>query len=145
MKKPITLIDVTRWFVITVGVLFYLIFVAIGVIELNQDPLASQPFLHKLGVTVEFILLGSGLPPLMITVYFLGVRKTGKAWLVGAILLPMFLVAHYVTVVFMAHAPTTVHLPMILAELVAAIAAIWLWERKARRSNLDPPQPARAN
>jgi hypothetical protein len=135
MKRPITLIDVTRWFVVAVGALLYIFLIALGLIDFNQQPLASEPFWHRLGILIEFTILGSGLAPLLIAMYFLGVCKTRKAWLVGAFLLPLFLVAHYVTAVFMAHGPAAIHIPMIVVELAAAIAAIWIWEIKFRRKS----------
>jgi hypothetical protein len=133
MKRPVALVDVVRWAVVTLGVILYCLIALFMALGSRDDENAWNSIWSVSQTIFEYILLGSGLPPLMIAVYFLGICKTGKAWLVGAILLPLFVVAHFVISVYMAHGPTSVHIPLILGELAAAIAAIWFWERNSRR------------
>lgn len=119
--------------VVLFGMLLYLYLAYSAVVPgWYQTPGIHSSWREELGYVVQDVVFMPGLPPLIVAIYFLLLGRTTQDWLAGFGFVVGFVVFHYVVAVWMAHGSPTAYLPMMLAELLAAIGLIWCWQRKRR-------------
>jgi hypothetical protein len=78
----------------------------------------------------------AGLPPLMLTVYFLILKSSARANVRGLIYVLLFIPIHYYVAATRAHSTPEAYLPAMLVELICAIALIAFWKEKAEPAEL---------
>src|ERR1700678_2337091 len=107
------------------GCLGYFFLVYFGVHGWSEAAEATHSgFWERLGTFFATAIFFTGLPPFMITIYFL-LRCTRPAdWLAGLGWLGLFVFTQYVSGVFVAHATWLTYALIIVVDLDAAIAVI---------------------
>ncbi len=133
------IINVISLLVTACGALLYAFMVYIWTIEWRQSGISEQSYLEKIWFLVENVIFVSGLPPLLIAIYFLLLRKSTTDKLYGFLFVGFFIVAHYFTSAFAAHTPASIHVPIQLTELLAVVGLITLWRKRfpAARNGLN--------
>jgi hypothetical protein len=118
------------WLVVALGLALYCLLLFIWAIEWRQNS-----YIHaSRSAEADFIffdaILGSGLPPLLIALYFFGRCNRPHEWAAGLGFFMLFFFWQYVSYAFLAHAPWYTYQPMLLAGTAAALFVVWLWEAK---------------
>jgi len=113
------------------GSVVYCFLIYVGVHAWSDTAEANNlGFWGRVGTFLTEVIFSSGLPPIMITIYFF-LRCTQPAeWLAGLGWLCLFVFTQYVAVIFLAHASAVIYAPIMVVDLVAAIAVISIWERR---------------
>lgn len=130
-----SLARVVRWVLVlvpTLGVVAYAFMFYLGLIEWRQNPYIHESGLAEARFLLLDLLIGSGLPPLAIAIYFFGVSASPRGWAVGLGLLFALLAAHYFGIAFLAHGAFHAATAVLLTETAAALTAIAWWHRRAR-------------
>lgn len=99
-------------------------------IEWRQGGFSTRPLLERAWFVLDDAIFLSGLPPLMLSTYFLILRKSARANGIGLILAALFVVIHYYVAAATAHSTPDIYIPVQLAELIAALSLILLWRSK---------------
>ena len=99
-------------------------------LEWQQGGFAAKLFLEKIWFVLDDAIFLSGLPPLMLTIYFLILKKSVRANRRGLIYVALFIPIHYYVAATTAHSTPEIYLPAQLVELVVAIALIVFWKEK---------------
>lgn len=118
------------WLVVALGLLLYSELISTWTIQWRENS-----YIHaSVWTEIDFILfdaiLGSGLAPLMIALYFLGRCDRPDEWGAGAGFFVLFFFWHYICFAFLAHASWYTYQPMLLAGVAAAAFVIFRWERE---------------
>jgi hypothetical protein len=109
------------------GIFSYIFFIYIWHVEWLQNPYIHESWLTEVWFIIGEGIFASGLPPMLVVVNFWVLGKNPRDWLGGFVFVPIFIFVHYVVVVFMAHSSPMVYAPMMVVELLSAIAIIWYW------------------
>jgi len=117
------------WLVVALGLALYSLLLFISIIEWRQSP-----YIHtSRSAEADFIffeaILGSGLPPLMIALYFFGRCNKPVEWVMGSVYFAIFFFWHYLSFIFLAHGTWHTYVPLLLTELIAVACVIWWSER----------------
>ena len=75
-------------------------------------------------------IFSSGLPLLILTVYFMFFGKTVKDWNVGLFFIMFSIPIHYYVAGWAAHSEPVVYVPMQLTELAAVIGLVVYWHKR---------------
>lgn len=117
-------------FIGTCGIGFYSFVVWLSSIEWRQAHYAAKPLLEQIWFVIDFGIFFPGLPPLMLTIYFLILKKSVRANRTGLIYVALFIPIHYYVASMTAHMTPEFYLPAQLTELAAAIALIAFWKER---------------
>jgi hypothetical protein len=112
------------------GALLYIFFLYDTHIQWRQDLSIHESWLTEVWFVISIGIFASGLPPMLLVVYFWVLGEKPRDWRAGFVFVPIFIFSHYVVAVFMAHSSPMVYVPMMAVELLSAIAVIWYWYRK---------------
>lgn len=123
------------WLIAALGLLLYGFFIDMLMIDWRQNPYVHASRSTEIDFILFDVILGSGLAPLSIALYFFGRCNRADEWAAGLGFFVLFFFWHYVCCAFLAHAPWYTYQPMLIAGIVAAALVIFLWERK-RSTNL---------
>lgn len=117
------------------GLAIYLLFASVAIVPgWSQTPGIHDSVWSEVAYVIQDIVFFPGLPPLMVSIYFLMLQKTPQAWKRGLLLTAIFVPIHYVVAVWMAHGSPAVYVPMMVLEFVAALGVIVRWrQQKATR------------
>lgn len=121
-------------FIGTCGIVVYTFGLWTWWLEWHQGGFAAKPFMDQLWFVLDDAIFLSGLPPLLLTIYFLILKESVRANLRGLIYVALFIPIHYFVTATTAHSTPEAYLPAQLVELVAAVALIVLWKDKGRQS-----------
>jgi hypothetical protein len=124
------------------GIAFYAIWLWAWSLTWRQMNFSDKPFLEQLWFVIDHGIFLSGLPPLMLTIYFLILKKSVKANLRGLIYVTLFIPIHYYVAATTAHSTPEIYLPAQLIELTAAILLIVFWKDEERAARTPPPWTA---
>ncbi len=114
------------------GILLFVVLLFDSRVEWEQNTAIHQSWLTEVWFVIVHLIFASGLPPLILTVYFWVLGKTSRDWRAGFAFVPIFVFTHYVVTVFMAHSSPVVYVPMMGVELLSVAAVIWYWHQKTR-------------
>lgn len=112
------------------GALVYVYMLYDWHIQWQQDLTIHESWLTEVWFILGYVIFASGLPPMLLTIYFWVLGKNPRDWLAGFVFVPLFIFVHYVVAVFMAHSSPLVYVPMMAVELLSVVAVIWYWQKK---------------
>ena len=133
-----TVIQITARLLSVLGIFVYGLFLYLWSIEWRQNTEIHLTVGSEVKFILSDVIFASGLPPLLLTIYFLLLGKTKQELGVGIMAVVISIPVHFVVTVFAAHSDAWFYLPMQLAELLAALALIFYWHRhwRGKTSNL---------
>lgn len=105
----------------------------------KQGDFASRNLLQQILFVLDDAIFGSGLPPLLLTIYFLILKKSARANLRGLIYVAFFIPIHYYVAATTAHSTPEIYLPAQFIELIAAVALIAFWKKEGPQSTSTTP------
>jgi hypothetical protein len=111
------------------GALLYLLLLADSSVEWVQGGYGAKSFGEQAWFLAEVIVL-SGLPPLILTIYFLLLKSSVRANVRGMAYLAVFVPVHLYVAAVTSHGPPEVFLPAQGLELIAAIVLVLVWREK---------------
>ena len=129
-KLSVQMLRVASLVFVLLGALLYVLLFYNSRVEWEQNLTIHESWLTEIWFVIADVIFASGLPPMLLTIYFWVLRKNPRDWLAGFAFVPLFIFVHYVVAVFMAHSSPLVYVPMMAVELLSAVAVIWYWQRK---------------
>lgn len=123
--------------VAVIGVLLYGFMLYLAYIQWGQNEFIHESLGSEIFFVLDFGIFGSGLPPLMLTIYFLLLGKTLRDWGLGFVFVLLSILIHYYVSGWAAHSEPVIYVPMQLAELAAVIGLIVYWHKKYRMSPIN--------
>lgn len=118
------------FFIGVCGIAVYALWLWAWWLDWQQGSFVAKPFLEQLWFVLDDAIFLSGLPPLMLTIYFLILKKSVRANRTGLIYVAFFIPVHYYVAATTAHSTPEIYLPAQLIELAAASALIVFWKEK---------------
>ncbi len=122
----------TARLVAIIGVLLYGFMLYLAYIQWGQNGFIHESLRSEIFYVLDFGVFGSGLPPLILTIYFLWLGRTVKDWVFGFAFVFLSIMVHYYVSGWAAHSEPVIYVPMQFLELVAAIGLIVYWHKKYR-------------
>lgn len=119
------------------GIALYGFFLYIMYIGWTQGEHIHESLWSELFYIVDTAIFSSGLPPLILTIYFMFFGRTVRDWGMGLLFIVLSIPIHYYVAGWAAHSEPVVYVPMQLAELAAAIGLIVYWHKKYRTSSIN--------
>lgn len=119
------------------GVALYGFFLYLMYIGWTQGEHIHESLWSELFYIFDTAIFSAGLPPLILTIYFMFFGKTEKDWVVGLLFIILSIPIHYYVAGWTAHSEPVIYVPMQLAELAAAIGLIVYWHKKYRMPPLS--------
>ncbi len=129
-KHAIRVLRVVSLVFAMLGVLLYALLFYNWRVEWEQNLTIHESWLTEIWFVIGYVIFASGLPPMLLALYFWVLREEARDWLAGFVFVPIFIVVHYVVSVFMAHSSPFVYVPMMAVELLGGIAVIRYWRGK---------------
>ena len=118
--------------VAAIAVLLYGFMLYLAYIQWSQNEFAHESWGVEIFYVLDFGVFGSGLPPLMLAIYFLWLGKTVKDLVCGFVFVLLSIIIHYYISGWAAHSEPVIYVPMQFIELAAVIALIVYWRKKYR-------------
>lgn len=124
--KPLSsILRASAWVVIIFGLLLYGFWLYLCIIEWRQSTIIHQSFLKKFEFIFLYAIIGGGLNPLIITIYFLGMNKDLYHWLFWLMAFPAIIIIHILYFSALSHGHSTLmNVCMLVAEILATIIII---------------------
>lgn len=135
--KGKTVLHGVAFFVAVIGFVVYGFFAYDWTIEWQQNQDLHGSLLAEIFFVVDHVVFVSGLPPMLLIIYFLIMGKTVKGWSMGLVFVFLSIPVHFYVAGIAAHTEPAIYVPMQLAELAAAIGLIVYWHRKYRTSPVN--------
>jgi hypothetical protein len=129
-KLSVQMLRVASLVFVLLGALLYALLFYNSRVEWEQNLSIHESWLTEIWFVIADVIFASGLPPMLLTIYFWVLGKAPRDWLAGFAFVPLFIFVHYVVAVFMAHSSPFIYVPMMAVELLSAIAVIWYWHKK---------------
>lgn len=119
------------------GLALYCFFMYIAYIGWIQGEHIHESVWSELFYILDVAIFGSGLPPLILTIYFMFFGKTVKDWGVGILFIMFSIPIHYYVAGWAAHSEPVIYIPMQLAELAAVISLVVYWRKRRGARQMD--------
>jgi len=131
------ILKITARLTAVIGILLYGFMLYLAYIQWKQNEFVHESLGSEIFYLMNFGIFGSGLPPLMLAIYFLWLGMTVKEWVLGFVFVFLSILVHYYVSGWAAHSEPAVYVPMQLAELAAVIGLIVYWHKKYRTSQIN--------
>lgn len=121
------------------GLLLYGWFVYVfGVIEWQQQSISDESNSYRIWYFIQYPVFMSGLPPLILVVYFLILRKDVRANVWGLVFVALSVPVHATIAAVTAHQQAvTIYLPLQALELAVALVLVAVWHLRVRRTRTE--------
>ena len=113
--------------------MLYVFFLYLMYIGWTQGEHIHESIGTQIFYIIDTAIFGSGLPPLILVVYFLLLGNTPKDWGMGLLFVLLSIPIHYYVTSWAAHSEPIVFVPMQIVELAAVIILVTYWQKKYRR------------
>ena len=101
--------------------------------EWRQSSFSTRPLLEQAWFVLDDAIFLSGLPPLIVSTYFLILKKNARANGIGIIFVVLFILIHYYVAATTAHSTPDIYIPAQVAELIATVSLILMWRSKVEK------------
>lgn len=130
---PAKIFRVSVLLVSIIGFLIYGYLMYSWTVEWNQNQSIHESLFTKAFFIVDTVIFISGLPPMLLVVYFLVFGKNPKDWGLGLLFVAISIPIHFYVVGVTAHTEPMQHIPIQLIELAIVVGLIIYWQKKKRK------------
>lgn len=102
-------------------------------VEWHQNQSIHESLFTQLFFIVDTVIFISGLPPMLLVVYFLVLGKNTKDWAMGLLFVAISIPVHFYVAGVTAHTEPIQYIPIQLGELAIVIGLIIYWRKKKRQ------------
>jgi len=112
------------------GILLYIFMLSSAYIGWQHDQNIHESLLSELYYIMSLAIFGSGLPPILLVIYFLILGKMAKDFGMGFIFVFTFILVHFYVVGVSTHTEPIIHIPFQLVELAIVVGIMRYWHTK---------------
>lgn len=124
------LIRLISWTIGVLGIATYVFFLYMMYIGWKQGEHIHISIGSEIFYIFDTAIFGSGLPPLILTIYFMFFGKTLKDFGIGISVIFISIIIHFYVSAFAAHSEAIIYIPMQVIELAAAIFLVFYWRKR---------------
>jgi hypothetical protein len=131
LKYERILLNIIARLVAFCGIMLYGFMLFGAYIQWGQNSTIHESLFTQIFYIIDFGIFISGLPPMLLVVYFLVLGKTSKDFGMGLLFVFGSIFIHFYVVGFSAHgSPAYIYIPLHFLELTLVLGLIYYWHRK---------------